>query len=101
MWVLKREKIKYVDDTGRKIISFQLTWVLLLYAIFIIESEGAIMLFNFNPLHSFLFLLTDFSIIGLALVLLYRYNIGMILINIVKSQKGLKNKYFPKIPLLY
>ncbi|NEV92940.1 helix-turn-helix domain-containing protein [Psychroflexus sp. YR1-1] len=28
MWILKREKIKGVEDTGKKIISFQITWTL-------------------------------------------------------------------------
>ena len=48
MWILKREKIRLVDDTGRKLISFQITWTLILYVVLIIASKGAFIPFNFN-----------------------------------------------------
>tara|TARA_R110000744_G_C19181183_1_gene542753 strand:+ start:161 stop:763 length:603 start_codon:yes stop_codon:yes gene_type:complete len=100
MWILKREKIKLVDDTGRKLISFQITWTLILYVILIIASEGVFIPFNFNLLNSFPILITKFSIIGLVILFLYLYNVVLIILNIRKSQKGMKNKYFPAIPFL-
>ena len=42
MWILKREKIKLVDDTGKELISFQITWTLILYIVLLIASRGGI-----------------------------------------------------------
>ena len=33
MWILKKGKIKYVDDCGKKIVNFQITWVLTSYIV--------------------------------------------------------------------
>ncbi len=100
MWILKREKIKLVDDTGKELISFQITWTLILYIVLLIASRGAFIPFNFNLLNSFPVLITDFSMIGLIILFLYLYNIVSIILNIRKSQKGLKNRYLPAIPFL-
>ena len=100
MWILKREKIKYVDDTGKKIISFQITWTLTLYLVMIIASKGTFIPFSFNILNSFPRLITDFSIIIAVILFLYLFNIVSIFLNMRRSQKGLKNKYFPAIPFL-
>jgi len=100
MWILKREKIKYVDDTGKKIISFQITWTLTLYVVVIIASKGTFIPINFNILNSFPLLITDFSIIIAVILFLYLFNIVSIFLNMRRSQKGLKNKYFPAIPFL-
>lgn len=100
MWILKREKIKFVDDTGRKLISFQITWVLVLYIVLTIASKGLYIPFNFSMLDSFFNLIKYFSIIGFSILFLYVYNIVFIIVNIRKSQKGLKNIYFPAIPFL-
>lgn len=100
MWILKREKIKLVDDTGRKLISFQITWTLILFVVLIIATKGSFIPINFNLLNSFSLLITNFSTIGLVILFMYLYNIISIILNIRKSQKGLKNKYIPAIPFL-
>ncbi|MBJ7880194.1 helix-turn-helix domain-containing protein [Gelidibacter salicanalis] len=100
MWVLKREKIKFVDDTGKKLISFQITWILTVYTVLIIAFKGAFLPFNFSILNAFFNFITQFSFIGLALLILYLYNIVFIIVNIRKSHKGLKNIYVPAIPFL-
>ncbi|MCM4174236.1 XRE family transcriptional regulator [Arenibacter sp. TNZ] len=100
MWILKREKIKLVDDTGRKLISFQITWTLILYVVLIIASEGVFIPFSFNFLNSFPILIAKSEIIELVILFLYFYNVVLIILNIRKSQKGLKNKYLPAIPFL-
>ncbi|WP_405199081.1 DUF4870 domain-containing protein [Christiangramia sp. LLG6405-1] len=48
MWILKREKIKLVDDTGKKLISFQITWTLVLFIVLIIASKGSFIPINFT-----------------------------------------------------
>ncbi len=100
MWILKREKIKLVDDTGRKLISFQITWTLTLYVAFIIIFEGTFIPFNFNFLKAIPSFITNFSIVESVVLFLYLYNIVFIVLNIRRSQKGLKNRYLPSIPFL-
>jgi len=100
MWILKREKIKLVDDTGKKLISFQITWTLILFIIPIIASKGSYIMLNFNAINSFPILITNFSIFGFAIMLLYLYNLILIIVNVRKSQKGKKNRYFPSIQIL-
>ena len=100
MWILKREKIKFVDDTGRKLISFQITWTLTLYIVIMVASKGAFIPFNFNILDSFPHLITDFSIIGILIIALYIFNLLLIFLNIRRCQRGLKSKYVPVIPFL-
>jgi uncharacterized Tic20 family protein len=100
MWVLKREKIKFVDDTGKKLINFQITWVLMLYLVLIIASKGSFIPLTINFLYALPVLFSDFSVISLAIIVMYLYNIFLITLNIRRSQKGQKNKYYPAIPFL-
>jgi uncharacterized Tic20 family protein len=100
MWVLKREKIKFVDDTGKKLISFQITWVLMLYLVLIIAYTGSFIPLTINFLYALPVLFSDFSVISLAIIVMYLYNIFLITLNIRRSQKGQKNKYYPAIPFL-
>lgn len=100
MWILKREKIKWVEDTGKKLISFQITWTLTLFIIIIIASKGSFIPFNLKPLNSFPILITNFTIAGLLLSLFFLYNLFMILMNVRRSQKGKRNRYVPRIPFL-
>ena len=100
MWILKREKIKLVNDTGKKLISFQISWTLVLYIVLIIASKGSFIPINFNAINSIPILITDFSIFALLIILLYLYNLILIIINVRKSQKGKKNVYFPSIQIM-
>ena len=100
MWILKREKVKLVDDTGRKLISFQITWTIIVYIVLILATKGSYLPFNFNLLNSIPVFIADFSIFTAMILFLYLYNIISIVLNIRKSQKGLKNKYLPAIPFL-
>lgn len=104
MWIMKRGKVKFVDDTGKKIINFQITWTLTLYLILIIGSilfgdSGSSIRFNINIIDLILNL-KDFKIPTVIFYLLYLFNILSIFKNIRKSQKGLKNRYVPAIPFL-
>lgn len=100
IWILKRKKIKFVEDTGKKLINFQITWTLILYVILIIVANGMFLPLNFNVLGLFPAWIINFSINGIGILFLYAYNIAFIIVNIRKSQKGLKNEYYPSIPFL-
>ena len=105
IWILKKGKIKYVDDSGKKIVNFQITWVLTLYILLTLINMwfGEKFLsfpFSFNIKNSIYALIYHFSTPTIILFLLYLVNIFFIILNIKKSRKGLKNEYFLAIPFL-
>lgn len=104
MWIYKREKIQLVDDSGKKIINFQITWTLAFYLMLTILTWGLADEFyipiKFSIQNSLSFLISEFSTPSIIIFSFYLFNILMILLNIRKSRKGLKNKYAPAIPFL-
>ncbi len=100
MWILKKDKIKLVDDTGRKLISFEITWTLALYVIQLIITHGSYINFGLKLSQWAPVALSRFSLGGLCFLLFYLYNIAIIIINAIRNNKGLKSKYFPAIPIL-
>ncbi|TDN99854.1 helix-turn-helix domain-containing protein [Sunxiuqinia elliptica] len=104
MWILKREKVKSVDDSGMKIINFQITWTLTFYLTITILSmmlDGEFYIpFRFSIQNSISALIANFSIATVIVFSLYSFNLAMILLNVRKSQKRLENKYLPAIPFL-
>ena len=100
MWILKREKIHLVDDTGRKLVSFQITWILLLYTVLLIASNGLFIPLDFNILYSFYLLVREFTWVGFVIICLYGYNLTLIFVNVQRNQKGKVSQYLPAIPFL-
>lgn len=104
MWMLKREKVKFVDDSGKKIINFQITWTLVFYltlTILMMMLYGEFSIpFRFSIQNSISGLISDFSTPSIIVFSLYIFNMVMILLNVRRSQKELKNKYVPAIPFL-
>lgn len=100
MWILKKDKIKLLNDSGKKLINFQITFALLLYTLILILSEGNYVVFDISATNVFISLILDFSIEASLIIFLYLYNISLILINVRRNQKDLKSKYFPAIPFL-
>ncbi|MDD7913802.1 helix-turn-helix domain-containing protein [Polaribacter ponticola] len=105
MWILKKGKIKYVDDCGKKIVNFQITWVLTLYVLLIpinmwFGEKFLSFPFSFNIKNSIYALIYHFSIPTIMLFLLYLINIVFIILNVRKSRRGLRNEYILAIPFL-
>ncbi|MCF8716277.1 helix-turn-helix domain-containing protein [Joostella atrarenae] len=104
MWILKKDKIKFVDNYGKKIISFQITWTLLLYSIIMIATKGSYIRFDINFFDIFSSLVNfrmNKEVIFTALIgVLYLYNIVLIFKNYMRIKKGKLSWYFPAIPFL-
>ena len=106
LWVLKREKVKNVDDIGKKIINFQITWCIILGLWYI--SFISVMIFNVD-LHLPNFGLKSLARVGLGSVellviaipiLLYKYNFCLIIYNSIRSYKSKSIFYKPAIRFL-
>ncbi|TQO36723.1 putative Tic20 family protein [Arenibacter algicola] len=104
MWILKKDKIKFVDNYGKKIISFQITWTLLIYSIFMLATKGSYIKFDFNLFDIVLSLINfrmDKEIIYVVLTgILYLYNLILIFKNYIRIKKGKQSWYLPAIPFL-
>ncbi|MGK7391442.1 MAG: DUF4870 domain-containing protein [Candidatus Cyclobacteriaceae bacterium M2_1C_046] len=100
MWILKKDKVKLVDDTGKKLINFQITWAILIYATLLIATQAEIIIFDFAFTDVLRGLVMEISWITIILLMLYLYNLTMIFINAGRNRKNLRSKYFPSIPFL-
>lgn len=95
MWMFKKDKIKNVNELGKSILNFQISWTLLLflYYIFMITGMfGGIFRNSFFPR----------SIMGmfLPLIILYGYNIIIIVFNTVRVYQKKTFKYMPALRIL-
>ena len=93
MWIFKKEKLKHVDELGKSILNFQISWTLLL-------SISWILLF----LGSF-FKITSTWSIGLSWVILsvgvlYIFNFLIIIINSIRIHNKKQFVYKPAFRLL-
>lgn len=97
IWMTKKDKIRYINDTGKKIVNFQVTWCILLFIFYI---------FFFGL--SFLHIHLRMSFMGLGTpetfllfnVAMYLGNIVLILFNTYRTYKEKKVLYQPAIPML-
>ncbi|MFD2568383.1 helix-turn-helix domain-containing protein [Pseudotenacibaculum haliotis] len=102
MWILKKDKIKFIDGYGKKIINFQITWTLLIYSVLIIASKGSYIKYDiniFNILSWLINLKIDKELVYIVFLgLFYLYNLTLIFKNVRKINKGKKIWCFPSIP---
>lgn len=97
LWISKKEKIKKVNEMGKAILNFQITWVLILSSIYFLLISGIISRLEwFGNISS--------NIGGekliIAVLFLYTYNSILILVNSILAYKGLSVKYFTSIRFL-
>ena len=100
LWTLKKDKIKFVDDSGKKMMNFQITWTILLYLFIFIASGGKYIRFDIKLTDWLPAFLEKITMSGFCLALFYLYNIALVILNLRKNSNGCKSKYIPSIPLL-
>ena len=105
-WMWKKEKINLVDDSGKKLINFQITIALMLYlglAILDLILHGTAYLpdnldIDFINIFNALFIRFNFG--GFITIAICVYNLLLVFINIYRTQKGQKCIYVPALQLL-
>lgn len=97
LWFMKKDKIKNLNHTGKKLINFQITWCMAFFGIFVFLFLGSVMHLGlpFSMLN-----LGGIELIVLFAPLLYGLNILLIIINAVRSYNNQKVYYKPAIPFL-
>jgi transcriptional regulator with XRE-family HTH domain len=93
LWILKRNQIKDVDRLGKAILNFEITLCLVFFAYLLAIFSG--LLGVFGTISAPVILVTYGPI-----VMLYLYNIVLIVWNSVRISKGGRFTYFPSIPFL-
>lgn len=89
LWILKRDKIERVDESGKKILNFQISWSILRF----ITAGTLFHTFSLNiisPLNA-LSENIPFSPLLLLLVFAYLFNIIMVIYNMLRSLNGQPN----------
>jgi transcriptional regulator with XRE-family HTH domain len=89
----KKDKIKDINMIGSSLVNYQITWNLIALPFLI---SFFYLLFNIVFLHNGFISMSEL-ITQLILILLYLYNLTMILINSVRIYNNKKVKYFPRI----
>ncbi len=89
----KKDKIKDINMIGSSLVNYQITWNLIALPFLI---SFFYLLFNIVFLHNGMISMSEL-ITQLILILLYLYNLTMILINSVRIYNNKKVKYFPRI----
>lgn len=104
IWVLKRHTVRNLEEIGKKIINFQITWCLVIglyYVSFIVlmlfQDDLRIPRINLRLISGLGGL--EILIFGF-LILCYGYNICLILLNAILSYKGKSTFYKPAIRFL-
>ncbi len=97
MWMFKKDRLKNVNELGKSILNFQISWSLLLFLYNIIIMTGMFggalgnQFSNWN--------VTIYSVFT-PLIFLYIFNILMILFNTIRVYNKKSPKYIPAIRIL-
>lgn len=91
-WILKKDKLKGVNELGKQVLNFQITWVLLffLYYVLLFGSIFFHISIGFIGIGAF----------GLPIFVLYGFNIVVILVNSIRVYQNKKVFYIPAIRML-
>jgi transcriptional regulator with XRE-family HTH domain len=110
LWITKRDKIEHLDETGKKLLNFQIT-LLMLISIVIILFIATVVIFKPDeviigfaqrgseqqPGHTSIFTAVALLILFGCLGLYYGYSVIVIIRNSVRIQKELPASYKPAI----
>jgi len=90
-WILKKDKLKNVNELGKSMLNFEITWSIVLFSYFILLFLGV-----FSSIFRHI---TPFSVFKayVPIIILYIYNFTIIIINTVRVSKGKKYKYIPSL----
>lgn len=101
LWVSKKNKVKNLNATGKKLLNFQISWCIALFSIYVLYFMAFIFNFKIVP---FSFSIMNLGATELFLLLipllLYILNVILILFNAIRSHKNKKVIYQPAIPFL-
>lgn len=91
MWTFKKDKLKGVNELGKSILNFEISWCLSLFLCYIFIF---VKIFIFRGTMSSIFMIT------IPIIILYLFNIVMIIFNTIKINSNKTFYYKPALKLL-
>lgn len=92
IWILQKDKIKYVNSVGKSILNFQISWSILFFVFYIIFGLQKVFFLEITPVGIFA------TILGI--IILYAYNLIFILANAIKFNRTNSVTYIPSFKIL-
>lgn len=90
-WILKKDKLKNVDKIGKSILNFEITWSIIFFGYFILLILGV-----FSKIMTTIFPSTILKIY-IPAILLYLYNVVVIVINTIRVSRNKETRYIPAL----
>lgn len=90
-WILKKDKLKNVDKIGKSILNFEITWSIILFSYFILLFLGVFsrIMIHISP--------STILKIYIPVIILYLYNIVIIVVNTIRVSRNKEIKYIPAL----
>jgi uncharacterized Tic20 family protein len=98
LWISKKDKVKNVNETGKAILNFQITLTITLFLLYILMLFWTISASGFDLDNYNKSIISAFIIGGILIV--YLYNMLMVILNSILAYRGKMSSYFPKIRFL-
>ncbi|MEJ2052285.1 MAG: helix-turn-helix domain-containing protein [Calditrichaceae bacterium] len=99
LWVSKKDKISYADETGKELLNFQMTWLIILIIFITLYIFFVLMFFKMDATGT-INSPTAAIIILVFIGFYYLYSLGLIIKNTLRIQRNLKVKYNPAFKIL-
>jgi transcriptional regulator with XRE-family HTH domain len=100
LWMSKKDKIKNLNQTGKKLLNFQISWCVFIFSIYILFAVISIFHIRIIPFSFSIFNLGGGELLILFIPVVYFLNIVLILFNAIRSYKNKEVIYQPAIPFL-
>ncbi|TDU43026.1 helix-turn-helix protein [Gelidibacter sediminis] len=92
-WILKKDKVRDVNELGKSILNFEITWCILFFSYFIFLFSGMLgaIMNVVGSGHQGVSILK----IYIPVIILYTYNVVIIVMNAMRMSKNKKTLFFP------
>lgn len=100
LWVSKKDKVKKLNETGKRLLNFQISWCILCFAIYVLFAVTFMFHLNISFISLPIFNLGGAELLVLLIPILYAFNFVMILFNAIRSRKNKNVIYQPAISFL-
>ncbi|WP_299549032.1 helix-turn-helix domain-containing protein [Seonamhaeicola sp.] len=94
-WILKKDKLKNVNELGKSILNFEITWSILFFSYFIFLFSGllGVIMKYISPENNAVSIIK----IYIPVVILYIYNATIIVLNTIRVSRNKKTRYIPAL----
>lgn len=97
MWVSKKDKLKNINKIGKNIINFEITWTIILFGGFILNSIFLAKQLDSNEALLISSIISSQFRVFVFVIVMYVINIILILVNTYRIQKDKNVFYLPKV----